>query len=110
MTSWGRLEKDTPGGELRYGPVTVAVATMGYKHRALPHSPILKTFLESSYQLKTILHVDGSKRIFELVRYHLEGIDIKGALKGPAALEFFHHALAPVATLSVLEVRSGFTS
>jgi acetoacetate decarboxylase len=30
-----------------------------------------------------------------------------GAWEGPAALELFHHALAPVATLPVLEVVSG---
>src|SRR5512144_2958751 len=31
------VRKDTLLGVLKYGPVTVAVATMGYKHRALPH-------------------------------------------------------------------------
>ena len=30
-----KVEKDTLGGVLRFGPVPVAVATMGYKHRAL---------------------------------------------------------------------------
>src|SRR5271170_1619582 len=35
------IEKDTLLGELRYGPVRVAVATMGYKHRALPLDKIL---------------------------------------------------------------------
>ncbi len=32
---------------------------------------------------------------------------VKGAWEGPAALELFHHALAPVALLPVLEVISG---
>ena len=31
-----RVEKDTLLGVLRYGPVPVAVASMGYKHHALP--------------------------------------------------------------------------
>ena len=31
---------------------------------------------------------------------------MKGAWSGPAALELFHHALAPVASLPVLEVLS----
>ena len=30
-----KVEKDTLGGVLRFGSVPVAVATMGYKHRAL---------------------------------------------------------------------------
>ena len=35
------IEKDTIGGILRYGPVPVALATMGFKHRALPHDKVL---------------------------------------------------------------------
>ena len=35
-----RVEKDTLLGILRYGPVPVAVASMGYKHRALPQDKI----------------------------------------------------------------------
>src|SRR5271154_763638 len=31
-----RVEKDTLLGVIRYGPVPVAVASMGYKHHALP--------------------------------------------------------------------------
>jgi acetoacetate decarboxylase len=51
--------------------------------------------------------VDGTPRICELVRYHLEDVTIKGAWSGPAALELWHHALAPVAQLPVREVISG---
>jgi acetoacetate decarboxylase len=43
----------------------------------------------------------------ELVRYFCEDVTVKGAWEGPAALELFHHALAPVASLPVLEVISG---
>lgn len=102
-----RVEKDTLGGILRYGPVPVAVATMGYKHRALPHDQILASLSTPSYLLKIIPHVDCSVRVCELVRYYLEDITVKGAWEGPAALELFHHALAPVADLPVLEVISG---
>lgn len=42
-----------------------------------------------------------------LVRYYSEDIMVKGAWEGPAALELFHHALAPVAQLPVMEVLSG---
>lgn len=101
-----RVEKDTLGGVLRYGPVPVAIATMGFKHRALDHGPVLASLQAPSYLLKIIPHVDGSPRICEIVRYFLEDITLKGAWTGPAALELFHHALAPVASLPVLEVLS----
>ena len=99
-----RVEKDTLGGVLRYGPVPVAVATMGYKHRTLDHGPILESLLAPSFLLKIIPHVDGTPRICELVRYYLEDVTVTGAWSGPAGLELFHHALAPVAALPVLEV------
>ena len=99
-----RIEKDTLGGVLRYGPVPVAVATMGYKHKTLEHGPILESLLAPSYLLKIIPHVDGTPRICELVRYYLQDVTVKGAWSGPAGLELFQHALAPVAALPVLEV------
>jgi len=101
------IEKDTLLGVLRYGPVPVAVATMGYKHRALPSGPILTSLTAPNFLLKIIPHVDGSARICELVRYFCEDVTVKGAWEGPAALELFHHALAPVAQLPVLQVLSG---
>ena len=45
-------------------------------------------------------------RICELVEYSLEDIDLKGAWTGPASLNLWSHALAPVAELPVLEVIS----
>jgi acetoacetate decarboxylase len=100
------VEKDTLLGTLDYGPVRVATATMGYKHRALDPAPVRVAFLSPNFLLKIIPHVDGSPRICELVRYFLEDVNIKGAWTGPAALELAHHALAPVARLPVLEVVS----
>jgi acetoacetate decarboxylase len=41
------------------------------------------------------------------VRYFCEKITVKGAWEGPAALELFQHALAPVASLPVRQVISG---
>jgi acetoacetate decarboxylase len=101
------VEKDTLLGVLRYGPVPIAVATMGYKHRALAHAPIVASLTAPNYLLKIIPHVDGKPRICELVRYFCEEVTVKSAWEGPAALELFHHALAPVAALPVLEVISG---
>jgi len=102
-----RVEKDTLLGVLKYGPVPIAMATMGYKHRALDHRPIMASLSEPSFLLKIIPHVDGGPRICELVRYRLEDITVKGAWEGPTELELFRHALAPVASLPVQEVISG---
>jgi acetoacetate decarboxylase len=102
-----RVEKETLGGVLKYGPLPVAVATMGYKYRTLDPAKVLASLQAPSYLLKIIPHVDCSPRICELVRYYLEDITVKGAWEGPAALELFQHALAPVAQLPVREVISG---
>lgn len=101
------VEKDTLLGKLDYGPVTVAIATMGYKHRTLDLEKARQSLLAPSFLLKIIPHVDGSARVCELVRYYCEDVTIKGVWGGPAALQLFHHALAPVAALPVLEVISG---
>jgi acetoacetate decarboxylase len=101
------VEKDTLMGVLKYGPIAVAVATMGFKHRELPKDRILASLSAPNFLLKIIPHVDGTARICELVRYFCEEITVKGAWEGPAALELFNHALAPVASLPVLEVISG---
>jgi acetoacetate decarboxylase len=92
---------------LKYGPIPIAVATMGYKHRTLAPEPILASLATPNFLLKIIPHVDGSPRICELVRYYMEDITVTGAWEGPVALELFHHALAPVASLPVREVIGG---
>jgi acetoacetate decarboxylase len=99
-------EKDTLVGTLDYGRIRVANGTMGYKHHALDNAKILKGMLEPSYLLKIIPHVDCTPRICELVRYCLTDVTVKGAWEGPAGLELFDHALAPVAELPVMEVIS----
>ena len=102
-----KVEKDTLGGALRFGSVPVAVATMGYKHRALDNDKARESVEAPGYLLKIIPHVDGTPRICEIVRYRCGDVVVHGAWSGPAALELFHHALAPVADLPVLEVLSG---
>ncbi|MBM3114385.1 acetoacetate decarboxylase [Jeongeupia naejangsanensis] len=96
---------DTLVGELDYGAVRVATATMGYKHKTLDAAAIARSLSDTpNFLLKIIPHVDGTPRICELVRYHLQDVTVKGAWSGPAALSLFPHALAPVAELPVLEV------
>lgn len=101
-----RAEIDTLVGTLDYGPVRVATATMGYKHRSADLPAVKAALAAPNFLLKIIPHVDGSPRICELVEYYLEDVRIKGAWTGPAALSLTAHALAPVAELPVLEVVS----
>src|SRR6185369_4594025 len=81
-----RVEKDTLLGVLKYGSVPVAVATMGYKHVALDPAAVLPALTAANFLLKIVPHVDGSARVCELVRYFCEGVTVKGAWSGPAAL------------------------
>jgi acetoacetate decarboxylase len=98
------VETDTLVGTLNYGSVRIATATMGYKHRALDIAVETRALAAPNFLVKIIPHVDGSLRVCELVRYHLEEVTVKGAWAGPAALQLSPHALAPVAELPVLEV------
>ena len=100
------VETDTLVGTLDYGSVRVATGTMGYKHRSLDLGVEARNLAAPNFLLKVIPHVDGSTRVCELVRYHLEDVTVKGAWTGPAALHLCPHALAPVAELPVLEVLS----
>ena len=100
------VESDVLVGTLHYGSVLCTSATMGYKHRPVDHDTVLKSMKAPNFILKIIPHVDGSPRICELVRFHLEDIVLKEAWTGPAALGLFPHALADVARLPVREVLS----
>lgn len=101
-----RLEvhTDTLVGTLDYGPVRVATATMGYKHRELDVVEQARRLGAPNYLLKIVPHVDGSPRVCELVRYYTQDVVLKGAWSGPASLQLSPHALAPVADLPVLEI------
>jgi acetoacetate decarboxylase len=101
-----QTEVDTLIGTLDYGPLRVATATMGYKHREADLAQVKAALDEPNFLLKIIPHVDGNPRICELVEYHLEQVVLKGAWTGPAALSLTPHALAPVADLPVLEIVS----
>lgn len=101
-----RTETDTLVGTLDYGPVRVATATMGYKHREGDRDATLRSLASPNFLLKIIPHVDGTARICELVEYHLEDIELKGVWTGPGALSLVPHALAPVADLPIRELVS----
>ncbi|HLG82046.1 MAG TPA: acetoacetate decarboxylase [Bradyrhizobium sp.] len=100
------VEIDTLVGTLNYGSVRIATGTMGYKHRTLDAATEARKLGAPNFLLKIIPHVDGTPRVCELVRFHLEDITVNGAWSGPAALDLYSHALAPVAELPVLQVLS----
>ena len=74
-----RVCSDTLVGELDYRPVRVATMTMGYKYQTL-NAEAVRTNLAATpnFLLKIIPPVDGSVRICELVRYHLEEVRVQG--------------------------------
>lgn len=98
--------KGTLTGTLDYDGERVATATMGYKFATLDLKKVEQALLQPCYLLKIIPHVDGTVRICELVEYQLEGLNLKGAWTGPAQLQLFHHALAPLAELPVKKIIS----
>ncbi|GGI91936.1 acetoacetate decarboxylase [Legionella impletisoli] len=98
------VEKETLMGTLDYGDCRVATGTMGYKYESLDSSKVAESLKGKNYLLKILPHVDGSVRVCELVEYVLEDISIKGAWTGPAELQLFQHALAPVAELPVKKI------
>jgi acetoacetate decarboxylase len=102
-----RVDKDTLLGTLDYGAVRIATGTMGYKHRDADRDAVLRSLGQPNWLLKIMPDVDCSPRVCELVEYGLEALTLKGAWEGPAALQLFEHALAPVARLPVLQVLGG---
>ncbi|KTD47172.1 acetoacetate decarboxylase [Legionella rubrilucens] len=98
------VDKEVLVGTLDYGHTRIATATMGYKFQALDSKKVAESMSTPNYLLKIIPHVDGTTRICELVEYYLTDLTVKGAWTGPAQLELFHHALAPVASLPVKRV------
>ena len=59
-----------------------------------------------TYALKMLPGYDRHPRICELVRSQITDLTIKGAWTGPARLQLFEHALAPLADLPVREIVS----
>ena len=101
-----RKEVDVLVGTMDYGPLRVVTASMGYKHQVADLDAARSSLEAPNFLLKIIPHVDGNPRICELVEYALLDVRVKGAWTGPGALSLTPHALAPVAELPVLEVKS----
>lgn len=103
------IDVDTLLGVLKYNSMPVAVGTMGYKYHQLDAQALQRSMENTpNYLLKIIPHVNGKdKSVCQLVRYFLKDMNVKGAWTGPAELQLFAHALAPVAELPVRKVISG---
>lgn len=98
------VDSDTLVGSIDYGSLRIATATMGYKHRPLPRDEALAAIGVETFMLKTMRGYDSRPRICELVRTRISDIRLHEAWTGPARLQLFAHALAPMADLPVLEV------
>ncbi|MEX0378894.1 acetoacetate decarboxylase [Bacillus sp. S4] len=100
------IDSDTLVGTLDYGSLRVATATMGYKHIPLDHKEALKEISRPNFMVKIATGYEGQLKVCDLVRTQITDITIKEAWTGPARLQLFEHALAPLADLPVLEVVS----
>jgi acetoacetate decarboxylase len=102
------VSKDTLVGRLKYGEVDVAIGTMGYKFKALDTKPIEIAMAKTPiFMLKIIPTPDGKTAIRQLVKVELTDVTVKGAWTGPADLQLFRHAMAPVANLPIKRIISG---
>ncbi len=104
-----RVVHDTLTGVLTYGEHEVALGTMGYKYQSLAedHGETLAGMRKLNVNLKFIPDVDGSPKIAQLVGYHLEDINLKGAWAGPARLNLVPHVNCRVADLPVRKILFG---
>ena len=98
------VDNDTLVGTLDYGSLRVAAATMGYKHFPIEQTEAFAEIGRPTFMMKIMRGYTGESKVCELVRTQTTDITIHGAWKGPARLQLFAHALAPLADLPVLEV------
>jgi acetoacetate decarboxylase len=100
------VDSDTLVGTLDYGTLRVATATMGYKHAPMSEDDARAEIGRPTFALKMLPGYDRRPRILELVRSQITDMTIAGAWTGPARLQLFEHALAPLADLPVREIVS----
>ncbi len=99
------IEGDALVGTLDYGSIRVATGTLGYKYTPMDAEAEAKKLMTTpNYLLKIIPNPDLTPAICQLVRYYAKDVQVTQAWTGPAQLELFKHALAPVADLPILEV------
>lgn len=100
------IDGDTLLGTLDYGKTRVATGTMGYKFQELDQQEVKEALGAQNFLVKSIPDVDGTPAICQLVRYHMTDIKVKWAFTGPASLELYAHAMAPIHELPIKRVLS----
>jgi acetoacetate decarboxylase len=100
------VDSDTLVGTLDYGTLRVATATMGFKHAPLSDDDARAEIGRPTYGLKMLPGYDRRPRVLELARSQITDMTVQGAWSGPARLQLFEHALAPLADLPVREIVS----
>lgn len=100
------VDSDALIGTLDYGTLRVATATMGFKHAPLSEEAARAEIGGPTYGLKMLPGYDRRPRVLELARSQITDMAVKGAWTGPARLQLFEHALAPLADLPVREIVS----
>jgi acetoacetate decarboxylase len=100
------VDSDTLVGTLDYGTLRVATATMGYKHAPMSEEEARAEIGRPTYGLKMLPGYDRRPRVLELARSQITDMTVHGAWRGPARLQLFEHALAPLADLPVREIVS----
>ncbi|GAB3687841.1 acetoacetate decarboxylase [Saccharopolyspora tripterygii] len=101
-----KVDESALVGTLDYGSERVATATMGYQWFPMDLAAAEAEITVPTYMLKLVPGYDHRPRIAELVRTRITDITVKQAFTGPARLQLFEHALAPLADLPVREVVS----
>jgi acetoacetate decarboxylase len=79
---------------------------MGFKHAPMSEEAAIAEIGRPTFGLKMLPGYDRRPRILELVRSQITDITVRGAWTGPARLQLFEHALAPLADLPVREIVS----
>ncbi|OWA37226.1 acetoacetate decarboxylase [Saccharibacillus sp. O16] len=95
------VDSDTLVGTLDYGSLRIANATMGYKHAEMDKEQAKSEICRPNFMVKIATDYVGNLRICDLIRTQITDIEVKGAWSGPARLQLFEHALAPLADLPV---------
>jgi acetoacetate decarboxylase len=88
-------------GTLDIGTLLVATATMGYKHHPLAPAAAAAQISVPTFMIKLVPGYDYLHQVADLVRTQITDVEVKGAWMGPARLQLFAQALAPLADLPV---------
>ena len=79
---------------------------MGYKHEPMSEEEARAEIGGPTYGLKVLPGYDRRPRVLELARSQITDLTVTGRGRGPARLQLFEHALAPLADLPVREIVS----